>query len=72
MINRVVKAVRVGRYVADCTFETAPGKFSHSGLLVFLDWHKVSVYKSAKLIWSTTDECDIYLITRAMLGRNGK
>jgi hypothetical protein len=58
-IKVVIKAVANGKCVSENTYETPRGKFSHSGLVVFTDRHKVSVFKNAQLVWATTDEIEI-------------
>jgi hypothetical protein len=58
-IKVVIKAVQNGKCVCENTYETPRGKFSHSGLVVFADRHKVSVFKNSQLVWSTQDEIEI-------------
>ena len=71
-IKTIVEVIKRGWEVCDDTYETAKGTFAYSGLVVFADTHKVSVYKNAQLVWSTTDEFDIRRIRRAQFERHNE
>ena len=69
-VKTIVEAIKRGQLVADNTVTTEPGKFAYSGLMVLADRYKISVYKSAKLAWSSTDEYDIKLCRAALFDRS--
>lgn len=71
-LKTILDVIKHGREVCESTYETAKGKFAYSGLLVFADSHRVSVYKNAQLIWSTTDEFEVRRIRRAQFERHNE
>lgn len=68
-IKNIINAIKHGDNVCDNTFVTPRGSFAYSGLMVCADRYKISVYKDAKLVWSSTDDFDVKLCRVAVLNR---